>query len=122
MNKIKFGSFESEQRVNKYFSIILEREESVIKTGAVIYPHSVHLSDVTIHTFCEEGDKCIFSPTGFCSQYDKVRWNSLSLSFSPRIIAEMLIERLNKVTSLSSNEIKRIRESIYNEETFEENE
>lgn len=126
MSEIKYGSFESENRVNKYFSIILDRLEfeEVIKTGAVIYPHSVTFFDVIEHRFCnsEDGQDCRSSPTGFCNMYDAVRWVSVSFRISPNIVAHMLIERLEKVTVLSEKEKEEIRNSINNEQTFVEGE
>lgn len=123
---IRYGSYPSEQKKNKYFEILLDRENSVIKTQAVIYPYSVYLSDVTVHTFCneEEGEKCDYSPTGFCGYYDKVKHASTNVSFSPKIVVEMLIERLEKVVpGFTSQEIAQIREMIYHEvDLFEENE
>lgn len=123
--QIKYGSFKSENRVNKYFSIVLDRPElqEVIKTGAVIYPYSIHLLDVTEHRFCEinDGSYCDYSPTGFCTTYDNVRWASVDFHISPNIVVQMLIERLEKVTVLSEEEKSEIRNSINNELDFEEN-
>lgn len=115
---IKYGSFESEQRVNKYFAIVIERPNCVVKTGAVIYPCSIHLSDVSTHKFVIDGEKCKFSPTGKCSCYDDIRWESIEIYVPPKIVAEILIERLQKVLPLLEWEITEIRNSILDEGTF----
>ena len=127
MNRIKFGSFESEQKVNKYFSIIIERPDYdvTIKTGAVIYPYSVNLLDVTEHNWIQEhdsGSKCPYSPTGFCSQYEAVRWNNMNFPVSYELVARILIERIEKCINLMEEEKEAILNSINNEETFTEDE
>jgi hypothetical protein len=119
---IQYGSFESEDRKNKYLSIIIERDNYCVKTGAIIYPYSVHLHDVTTHTFIEDGDKCPFSTTGFCSQYDNVRWASIDTYLSPKIVCEIVIERIEKVIKLKDREIWNIQQSIYNEIILKEEE
>jgi len=123
-NFIRYGSYPSEQNKNKYFEIILARSGKVIKTQAVLYPYSVYLSDVAVHTFREkeDGGKCAYSPTGFCGCYDEVKHTSTGCYFSPRIVVEMLIERLEKVVKLTSHEIRAIRNMIYNEIDLFENE
>ena len=126
MNEFSYGSFASEEHGNKYFDILIERDGKVVKTGAVVYPHSVHLSDVSVHTFCEKeyGEKCTFSPTGFCGCYDEIRWDSIGTYISPKLVAEILIERLNRLRNfkLTSQELREIRDSLYNELTLEEEE
>ena len=124
-NITTFGSYPSEEKRNKYFYIVLMREDMAISAKAVIYPHSVYLSDVETHTFREEndGEKCDYSPTGFCGAYAHIRWSSSDAHFSPRIVAEILIERLNKLEDfrLTSLEIMDIRNSIKHEiDLFEE--
>ena len=125
-NIITFGSYPSEEKRNKYFYIVLMREDMAISAKAVIYPYSVYLSVVETHTFREEndGEKCDYSPTGFCGCYAHIRWGSIeNMTLPPRIVAEILIERLNKLEDfrLTSLEIMDIRNSIRHEiDLFEE--
>ena len=118
-NKYKYGSYASEQNRNKYFDIEIYRDGQCFHTTAVIYPYSVNVGDVSVHTFCnkKDGEKCTYSPTGFCNCYDEIKYSSVgNMIFSPKIVAEILIERLEKVVpGFTEYERTAIREMIYNE-------
>lgn len=100
---IKYGQFESERDSEKWndihhFSVLLEREGFHIHANFTNYPYSCHFSDVGIHFHkdSEDGDKCVYSPTGYCNVYDQIRWTSIDTHISDKVAAEILIERLSE--------------------------
>jgi hypothetical protein len=126
MNQIKYGQFLSEKDNPQWenirrFSVVLARDDFHLMTNFVNYGNSCHFSDVGIHFHKEDGDKCIYSPTGFCSCYDQIRWDSFGNSISDKVALEILIERIQKAlesnnSGLTDNEEKSIRKHL---KTFE---
>jgi len=120
---IKYGQFESERDSEKWkeihhFSVLLEREGLHIHANFTNYPYSCHFSDVGIHFHKKEneGDKCTYSPTGFCNCYDQVRWVSIDTRISDKVAVEILIERISEALLKNGKRLSREEEILIREE------
>lgn len=132
--EVHYGQWYSERDNPKYknthhFFVLIEREGFHLSAEYTNYSYSCHFSDVGIHYHREEndGEKCSYSPTGFCNCYDQIKWVSFDNKISDYIATEILIEKISEAlqkngSTLERSEKEKIRWALQSFEYWEDKE